>query len=344
MLFYEECSEVIETYTVNITSSWILFGNATNDTIFKGGISLKVGQSCYNVKVHIHNTTLKKNMGGNMFLLLNGFAHNIITITDSNFDCGYTSYSGGGMLISTIYNASQVLQDQHIESNCVYINNTEFTGNHADSGGAMAVFPYTGTELHINASRFHNNTAHNGGHIAITLVSHTCANVTITINKSFFENGNATGSGGGIAVMGSWGDSKCTNGNYITISNTQFVANHAELKGGAVALWGCLGTELYIDESAFYNNTAALDGGHIELSLSSNHTQFIVVNNSHFESGKAYTGGGISVFVVGNCTSVSSTIHKSVYILNSKVYQNVAEFAGGGMAILVKQSCFAIKV
>ena len=53
------------------------------------------------------------------------------------------------------------------------------------------------------------------------------------------------GSGGGVAVMGSWDDSQCTNGNYITISNTQFVANHAELNGGAVLLWGCLGTELY---------------------------------------------------------------------------------------------------
>ena len=77
------------------------------------------------------------------------------------------------------------------------------------------------------------------------------------------------------------------------------MTNHAELIGGAVALWRCLGTELYIDESAFYNNTAALGGGHIKLELSSNHDQFIIVNNSHFESGKAQTGRGISVNVGG---------------------------------------------
>ena len=340
ILFYEEYSEMIQTYTLNITSSWILFGNATTEAICKGGLSLLVDQSCYNVKVHIHNTTLKENMGGNMLLLLNG--HNIISITDSYFECGYTSYSGGGMLISTSYNTSQV--PQRVESNHVYINNTEFIGNHADSGGAMSVFPCTGTELHINGSRFHNNVAHTGGHIAIILASHTCANVTITINKSLFKDGNATGSGGGVVVMGSQDDSQCTNGNYITISNTQFVANHAELRGGAILLWGCLGTELYIDGSAFYNNTAALYGGHIKLKLTSNRVQFIIVNNSHFESGKAQAGGGILVFAGQICTPLSSTIHKSVHILNSNVSRNVADLAGGGIAIMFDQSCFSINV
>ena len=341
LLLYENCSEMIKTYTLNVTSSWVLFGNATTQLTSTGGLSLYVSQSCCNVKVHIHNTTLKENTGRNMFLLLNGFAHNIITITDSHFEFGYTLYSGGGMLIYTTYNASGI--PQHVESNRVYINNTQFMGNHAHSGGAMTVLPCTGTELHISGSRFHNNAAHNGGHIAIMLVSHTCANMTITINKCLFEDGNAAGSGGGVAVMGSWGDSQCSNGSYIIISNTQFVANHAEFKGGAVALWGCLGTELYIDESAFYNNTAALGGGHIELELRRNYVHFISVNNSHFESGKAQTGGGVSVFVGGGCTSVSSTIHKYIYIMNSKVYQNVAD-VGGGMAIQFDQSCFAISV
>ena len=341
MILYEECSEMIETYTLNITSSWILFGNATTETISKGGLSLQVGQSCYNVKVRIHNTTLKENMRGNMLLSLNGFAHNIVTIADSHFEWGYLSYSGGGMLIYTSYNAPRV--PEHVESNRVYINNTEFIGNHADSGGAMSVLPCTGTELHINGSRFYNNIAHRGGHIAVMLASHTCANVTITITNSLFEDGKATGSGGGVAVMGSQGDSQCTNGNYITISNTQFVGNHAEFNGGAVLLWGCQGTELIIDESAFYNNTAALDGGHIKLELTSNHVQFIVVNNSHFESGKARAGGGILVFAGHSCSSLSSTIHKSVYIFNSKVSQNVAD-VGGGLTVQFNRSCFAINV
>ena len=47
-------------------------------------------------------------------------------------------------------------------SNVVYFNNTKFTGNHVESGsgGAIAVMPCTGTELHINGSKFHNNAAY----------------------------------------------------------------------------------------------------------------------------------------------------------------------------------------
>ena len=41
-------------------------------------------------------------------------------------------------------------------------------------------------------SFIYNNTAYNGGHIAVILVSHACANVTITINNSLFEDKNAT--------------------------------------------------------------------------------------------------------------------------------------------------------
>ena len=89
MLLYDKCSERIETYTMNITSSWILFGTAITEPECVGGLYLELGHPCYNMKVHILNTTFKGSMGGNMFLKLNnGFAHNIITITDSHFEGG----------------------------------------------------------------------------------------------------------------------------------------------------------------------------------------------------------------------------------------------------------------
>ena len=341
MLLYAKCLERIETYTMNITSSWILYGNATTEIPCVGGAYMLVSESCYNVRVNIHNTTLKENMGGNMFLILNSFASSIITITDSHFEAGYNSV-GGGLLISTEHDASQY--PQHAQSNLVYINNTEFVGNRAESGGAMAVVPCTGTELHINGSKFYNNVADGGGHIAISLGYYLCENVTITINNSLFEHGKATnGSGGGVAVQGVCRDFPCTNGSRIYISNTQFVKNYAEFKGGAVSLYGCISTELHIDESEFYNNTTPLAGGHISSEMLSDCILFIVINNSRFENGKALVGGAISVFTGHGCTSLSSTIQKSVYILNSKVYRNIADF-GGGIAIQFNQSCFAAKV
>ena len=343
MLFYAKCSERIETYTMNITSSWILYGNATTEIPCVGGAYMVVSDSCYNVQINIHNTTLKENMGGNMFLILNSFASSIITITDSHFEAGYNSF-GGGLLIATEHDASQY--PQHAQSNLVYINNTEFVGNHAKSGGAVAVFPYSGTNVYINGSKFQNNTAQDGGHITI-LSSFTCAstNMTTAINNSIFEDGKATGSGGGVALQGTFDiESQCTN--HISISNTRFVGNHAEVDGGAVALWGYIGMELYIDKSEFYKNTAPRAGGHLYLKLLSDHALFIVVNNSHFQSGKAVTGGGISVLLnaADNCIPVSSTKHNSVYILNSRFYRNAADL-GGGIAIdLFNQSCIAANI
>ena len=346
MLFYEKCSQMIETYTLNINSSWILFGNATTESECVGGLYLELGQLCYNMKVHILNTTFNNNLGGNMLLKLNnGFAQNIITVTDSHFEGGYTLDIGGGISIYTKYNASRVAQ--LVQNNRVYINNTEFVGNHADFGGAVAVSPCTGTEVYIIGSRFYNNVADGGGHIFISLISSYCANVTITMSNSLFVSGKATGhgGGGGVAVVGIYSDLQSTNGNYIYISDTRFVGNYAQNLGGAVALLGCSGAELKVDETGFFNNTTPSDGGHIALELNSDCIQLIIVNNSHFEGGKAHAGGGISMFAKGGCTPpVSSTIHKSVYIMNSKVYQNLAEVAGGGLAIQFKQSCFAINV
>ena len=136
---------------------------------------------------------------------------------------------------------------------------------------------------------------------------------------------------------------ECLNGNHIAINNTYFVENYAQGSGGAVSLSGCIGADLSIDKSQFYNNTSLSAGGHIALLITPDQIVDIRVNNSYFEGGKASVGGGISVFAFGNCTSVSTTVHKSVHILNSRVYQNFAE-VGGGMAFQFNHSCCDIAV
>ena len=336
MLYYEKCSAETET---NITSSWIMFGNGTS----VGGLSLKVNQSCYNVKVHLHNTTLKMNVGRNMLLRFNGFANNIITITDSQFEGGYNSEPGAGMSIYATYISSQVSRGQ---SSRVYINNTKFIENYARFGGAVFLQPCSGTELYINGSKFYRNVASNGGHITISWIN-TCTNMTVIVNNSLFEDGEATGSGGGgaISIGEPTTNFQCSDGNHIYISNTQFTGNRAKLaNGGAVILQRGIGTKLHIDKSEFNNNTA-LVGGHIALELLSDQNLFIIINNSHFENGKAFAGGGILVDVTadGSCTSVSSSMRKHVYIMNSRVCQNVADY-GGGMVIKFYQSLFAFDV
>ena len=185
---------------------------------------------------------------------------------------------------------------------------------------------YTGTELYINGSKFHNNTAHNGGHIAIIFVSNpqTCANATIAINNSLFKTGKVTGGGGAIAVLGPTINSQCTNGNHIAINNTHFMENYAQGIGGAVSLLGCIGTDLSIDKLQFYNNTSLSAGGHIALLMLPGQILDIRVNNSYFGNGKASVGGGLSVFAFGNCTSIS--MHYCTQICAYFEQQSVSKF------------------
>ena len=163
-----KCSEVIETLTLNITSSLMLFGKAISEEPCPSGLHLQVEQSCCSMRINIHNITLKKNLGGNMLILLNGFAHDIITIADSHFEGGALTGTGGGIFITSTEDYNPPQMSQLVQSNRVYITNTEFVKNRAEFGvgGAIAVV-CAGTELYIDKSKFHNNIAYHGGHIAV---------------------------------------------------------------------------------------------------------------------------------------------------------------------------------
>ena len=358
MLLYENCSE---NSRVNITSSWVMFGNAdrTKDPCV-GGIILRLNQSSYSVEVHIHNTTMKWNVGGNMFLALGNSGQKHITISDSHFEGGYTLYGGGGIFIAshmTYYNASGSVR--------VNISNSDFVGNYAEVDGGAVKFaarssPYAGTEVYINGSTFHNNTAQRyGGHVMLSLLQSNSSlngNMSITVNNCHFENGTAS-SGGGLAIVSSYRVFQCAQSSHVDITNTEFVGNYAEGDGGALMVSPscslCTGTEVYINGTKFHNNTANSGyGGHIFIFLKSQpikNNLSLVVNNSHFEDGKANFGGGITTWMqlltqyTPDCAHFEQDINWFVYILNSKFYRNVAD-TGGGMGVQLSQSCFTTHV
>ena len=356
LLYYKNCSG---NSLVNITSSWIMYGS-TNHTKYPclGGLMLALNQSSYSVEVYIHNTTMKNNVGGNMFLYLRNSGKKTVTISDSHFEGGYTLYGGGGISISsktTDYNASQSVH--------VNITNSDFVGNYAEVDGGAVKFaasssPYAGTEVYINGSTFNNNTAQMyGGHVLLSLQSDSPlnGNMSITVNNCHFENGTAS-DGGGLAIVSSYRVFQCVQSSHVDITNTVFVGNHADEDGGAVTVSPscslCTGTEVYINGTTFHNNTANRYGGHIYIFLKSQPIKSnlsLVVNNSHFENGKAYFGGGITAWVRGlrqyrpDCAHVEQEIHWFVYILNSKFYRNVAD-TGGGMGVQLSQSCFTTYV
>ena len=361
MLLYKNSSENSQ---VNITSSWIMFGDA-DPTKYPcvGGLILNLNQSSYSVEVHIHNTTMKRNVGGNMFLALDNSGQKHITISDSHFEGGYTLYGGGGIGMSshimTDYNASGSVH--------VNITNSNFMGNYAqlDGGAVMIVTgssPYGSTKVYIHGSNFHSNKAQRyGGHIVLSLLhsdSPFQGNISITVDNSHFEDGTAF-AGGGLAVWSNYKALQCVQSDHVDITNTEFVGNHADEDGGAVLVAPssslCTGTEVYINGTKFHNNTANRYGGHILIFLKSHpikNNLSLVVNNSHFEDGKAHFGGGVIAWVQESrqvshptpvCAHLQPQIHWFVYILNSKFYRNVADI-GGGMAVQFNHSCFTTHV
>jgi len=184
-LVYKNCSG---NSLVNITSSWIMFGNV-DPTKYPciGGLTLGLNQPNYSVEVHIHNTTMKSNVGGNMFLSLDNSGQKIITIRDSHFESGYTLRGGGGIAMSSQMTDYYASQSVHVS-----ITNSDFVGNYAElDGGAVMLAassrPYASTEVYIDGSNFHSNTAQrSGGHIALFLDpdSPLKGNMSITFNNS----------------------------------------------------------------------------------------------------------------------------------------------------------------
>ena len=156
---YSEVS--LKPTTINIVDSLFQYNTAR---ALGGGLLIFFGlNSCCSAEVNITNVTFLNNKAGTVPVSVVG--SEILT-------------KGGNIYIENIIG----------HNSSVRIHDCMIKGGVARAGGGIFVFACTGTELYINGSKFHNNVAHDGGHIAIALVSSsTCTNVTITINSSVFE-------------------------------------------------------------------------------------------------------------------------------------------------------------
>ena len=365
----KNCLKASETSTLTIKSSLILSGDATrNNTLNKsdvaGGLTLSLNQSCYSMKVHIRNTTVKENVGGKAsMILLRSSAYNSITISESHFEGGYAT-NGGGISIGLIseYNASQCT-----DRNQVYITNTVFVGNLAvKHGGALLLVSSHNpcTEVFINACNFNDNTAlENGGHIVLKLNSSSLMNsLNITINNCKFENGRAGGGGGGVSVWpASSEDTSClaaSNANdaplrissvYIRISNSKFHQNIATYGGGIAIQFdqSCFATHVTIYNVSLSRNSANATrgvGGNLYIMQGRIATgSSVTVNRSIVENGSASeAGGGVAIgirTVQTNIPSSGSQYPITINVINSTIQHNTAGMHGGGLAISFEQLC-----
>jgi predicted outer membrane repeat protein len=155
---------------------------------------------------------------------------NTVAISGMTFQNGDASLSGLG---GAIYN-----------DGILTINNSNFSGNSADDGGA--IWSEDDSTLTINNSTFSGNSSSgNGGAIYSDFDS------ILTINNSTFSDNSAN-----------YGGALQTTGSIVEINNSTFSDNSATASGGAIYLFGS--ASVTINNSIISGNTAIVSGDDCE--------------------------------------------------------------------------------
>ncbi len=131
------------------------------------------------------------------------------------------------------------------------VNNLIMTRGSASSFGGGAIRLRNGAQVTVNDSSFVENTAFEGGAIAVHFVDN---DYELIINGSSFVSNQAVRDGGAIALA---------NAGKVSVSNSSFSKNFAAHSGGAIALDSWI--ELNVHNSAFFDNRAALAGNVLSL-------------------------------------------------------------------------------
>ena len=215
---------------------------------------------------HGTNNTFKSNHAGISGAALAWMGVQNIRIYDYKFFDNTAERSGGA-----IYAAQG-------SDNCI-IQDCIFEGNHLTNlsekhyGGAIDC---VADNMTINMSSFKNNEANGGGAIYVGSTSSR-----VRILASNFTGNHATGHGGAIGL-------KSQN---LLINNTYFIANTADVHGGALCAEGN-GTNNTIYYSSFENNTAGSHGGAINwLAPAADFKYINFIGNSAEYGGALYLNG-----------------------------------------------------
>ena len=303
-------------------SKVVVFSNVTNFTL-QGIINKNTTISCDNTSlnfmnkgaaisfmnsqtVQLLNFTIKECGGRNG--ILNGSL--LVSTTNNLLVQRVTVFKSFGYGLA-IYNTNGRVSIQH----CKFKHNGHLP-THAYDGGSGGVY------IGINSKE---QTIQNG-HYTI----HNCKFYNNSANKNlpqWIQTGNH---GGGMHII-------LANNSYNTINilDCDFNNNTAGFGGGLYIKCQsvCNNTSIKVDNTSFYNNSASIGGGGIDVGYASRKTYYPMHNNMtfyscHFDENHGIFGGGVGVFT-----------DTSYY---AKQYENIIRFenctfnknsANGGAAV-----------
>ena len=209
----------------------------------------------------------------------------------------------------------------------VTLVNSLFEGNIAEAGGA--IFAQQKSDITIINSTFVKNEATSWkSHVHFTGggVIYSDRGNSVVVYNSIFEQNSAPGVGGVIAAKDNFN---------ITIANSDFISNTAH-QGGVLFNHGGYFNTLTITESDFIHNKADLLGG--VMSLCNGDNSSISITHSDFTKNTAINGGVVHLTNACGALHVSDShnTEQSKYTLTitaSEFSNNIARFAGGAIKL-----------
>ncbi len=254
-----------------------------------------LGSGASAVKISGGNTTPIFNVSTSDYVEISG-----MTLQDAN-----NSTIGGALLVDNTSGNVRAI-NVHFENNhassggAVYNKGTfwaessTFSGNDASFGGAITS-SYTGN-MTLNASSFSNNSAiYEGGALSLSTYALNSeseggdVNITDTVfsNNQAYDESNNNGKGGALFI-------NCEDYVFVSINNTTFESNSADLGGGALYAGGSFSmNHSLIHASSTTYGTG--NGGAIHITnycnVDSNHYE--IKNSTISENNASYHSGGI---------------------------------------------------
>ena len=344
-------------------NSFLAVNNSTinSNTATYGGYAFTNNSDNVSVSTSTLNYNVAAARGGVMYLIKNSST----TIRNSTFDHNRAEY-GGGIISVREFGSSAFIYASNFSDNVVdvfggvaevtnggymFVNNSIFYNNFAGNDGG--VFDgYIMSTIKVYRSNFTNNRARVGGVVSIRqgseffvmkcifhnssgvdfgAVIHALKETNTTIHNCTFSHNLALF--GGVLIVESNND--------VTIDNSMFNNNIAEIDGGVVYLrtW----CRIIIRNSLFNKNTAGNDGIMI-----ANDNSFVEIENTTFSDNEAGHDGGClyvndnsTIIVTGsNLTrnyagnsggAVYGLKSSNITIRASRIENNTAQNSGGGI-------------
>lgn len=251
-----------------------------------------------------------------------GFTHDPVSglIIDFSANGGFTLEGGWELDFSektdlTLEEDFSILDGDFIVGTVLTVRNTSnvvidgFIIRHnmrPSSNRGGGVYVYNSSNITLNDSVIHSNTASDGAGIFVEYSN------TVNIDRVGLIYNSATGNGGGAAFDSSQN---------VTFSNSLFQDNSSDSTGGGLFIWNCQSFQL--TNNFFERNETPFNGGAVSISTSSNMT----IEHNGYIYNRANNGGGLF-------------LANSSYInINENIFEtNISSTRGGGAHLLNSNS------